>query len=181
MRAPKSTQSARPTRQAHGDSTRRLSLRQNVLMNLSAPVLFALAVVANVCAHAQNSPQLDLPRTQITAGMYLISAQVAATPEQRATGLMFRQQMPPGEGMLFAFEQPAQQCFWMKNTLLPLTAAFVADDGTIVNLVDMKPLSTESHCSSKPVRYVLEMNQGWFAKKGLKAGSKLGGPAFAMR
>jgi uncharacterized membrane protein (UPF0127 family) len=80
--------------------------------------------------------------------------------------------------MLFVFEQPATQCFWMKNTLLPLTAAFVADDGTIVNLVDMKPQTTDSHCSEKPVRFVLEMNQGWFAKKGLKAGSRLSGVAF---
>jgi hypothetical protein len=85
-------------------------------MKLFTPVFFVLSVVTSVCGHAQNSPQLDLPRTQITAGMYLINAQVAATPEQRATGLMYRQQMPSGEGMLFAFEQAAQQCFWMKNT-----------------------------------------------------------------
>ena len=80
---------------------------------------------------------------------------------------------------MFAFEQPATQCFWMKNTLLPLTAAFVADDGRIVNLVDMKPLSEESHCSAEPVRFVLEMNQGWFARKNIKKGAKLSGPAFA--
>ena len=67
----------------------------------------------------------------------------------------------------------------MKNTLLPLTAAFIADDGTIVNLEDMKPQTLESHCSRKPVRFVLEMNQGWFTKKGLKAGSKLAGSPFA--
>jgi len=86
--------------------------------------------------------------------------------------------MPPHEGMLFVFEQPSMQCFWMQNTLLPLTAAFVADDGAIVNLVDMKPLTTDSHCSAKPVRYVLEMNQGWFAKKGIKAGFRLTGAPF---
>ena len=91
---------------------------------------------------------------------------------------MFRKEMPQHEGMLFVFEQPAAQCFWMKNTLLPLTAAFVADDGTVVNLVDMKPQTTDSHCSEKPVRFVLEMNQGWFAKKGVKAGSRLSGVAF---
>ena len=121
---------------------------------------------------------MDLQRVKLTAGMHLISAQVAQTPEQRQTGLMHRKEMPQGEGMLFVFEQPGQQCFWMKNTLLPLTAAFVADDGTIVNLEDMKPQTTDSHCSAKPVRYVLEMNQGWFAKKGLKAGFKLGGQPF---
>lgn len=121
---------------------------------------------------------MDLPRVKLTAGMYLVDTQVAATPGQRATGLMFRRQMPPSEGMLFVFEQPDEQCFWMKNTLLPLTAAFVADDGTIVNLADMKPQTTDSHCSQKPVRFVLEMNQGWFAQKGIKAGFKLSGPPF---
>ena len=81
--------------------------------------------------------------------------------------------------MLFIFEQPGVQCFWMKNTLLPLTAAFVADDGSIVNLADMQPQSETSHCSQKPVRYVLEMNQGWFSQKRLKAGSKLSGAPFS--
>jgi uncharacterized membrane protein (UPF0127 family) len=92
---------------------------------------------------------------------------------------MYRKDMPQHEGMLFVFQNPTKQCFWMKNTLLPLTAAFVADDGTIVNLEDMKPQTTESHCSTKPVRFVLEMNQGWFTKKGLKAGAKLAGQPFA--
>jgi len=140
-------------------------------------LLFALPGAA----WSQASPQLDLPRVTLTAGMHLIHAQVAATHEQRATGLMFRKDMPTSEGMLFVFEQPSSQCFWMKNTLLPLTAAFVADDGTIVNLADMKPQTTNSHCSARPVRYVLEMNQGWFAKRGIKAGNKLGGPIFSAR
>ena len=69
----------------------------------------------------------------------------------------------------------------MKNTLLPLSAAFLADDGRIVNLVDMKPQTTDSHCSAQPVRYVLEMNQGWFAKKGIKAGFRLTGKPFDAR
>ena len=128
-----------------------------------------------------GKPQLDLPRTSLTAGMHRIDAQVASTPQQRQIGLMHRQDMPQHEGMLFVFEQPAVQCFWMKNTLIPLTAAFVADDGTIANLADMKPLDENSHCSSQPVRYVLEMNQGWFASRHLKAGHKLGGKVFKGR
>ena len=124
---------------------------------------------------------MDLPRVALTAGMYRIDAQVASTPTQRQIGLMQRRDMPAHEGMLFVFEQPGVQCFWMKNTPLPLTAAFVADDGTIVNLADMQPLSEDSHCSAKPVRYVLEMNQGWFAQRGLKAGSKLGGAIFSIK
>ena len=139
-------------------------------------LLTCLVLVGN--AWSQEAPQLQLPRAQLSAGMRLIDAQVAATPQQRAIGLMFRREMAPNEGMLFVFEQPAEQCFWMKNTLLPLTAAFVADDGTIVNLADMQAGSLDSHCSAGPVRYVLEMHQGWFDKRGIKAGARLAGPMF---
>ena len=89
--------------------------------------------------------------------------------------------MPQHEGMLFVFEQAATQCFWMRNTLIPLTAAFVEDDGTIVNLANMKPRSDDSHCSERPVRYVLEMNAGWFAKRQIKPGYKLTGPVFSKK
>ena len=146
------------------------ALSQLILaISLTAPVLHT---------QAQGAPQTTLPRTSITAGMYLIDAQVAMTPREREIGLMFRKDMPVQEGMLFVFEQPATQCFWMKNTILPLTAAFVTDDGTIVNLADMKPMTEDSHCSAKPVRYVLEMNVGWFDKRGIKAGTRLSGRPF---
>lgn len=145
-------------------------------MNRLATLLFTTVVFCS--AFAQEGPQTNLPRIKLQAGMYQIDAQVAQTPEQRSIGLMNRAEMPAHEGMLFVFEQPSKQCFWMKNTLLPLTAAFVADDGTIVNLADMKPQTTDAHCSTKPVRFVLEMHQGWFAKKGFKAGTRLAGPAF---
>jgi uncharacterized membrane protein (UPF0127 family) len=140
-------------------------------------LISAIAVVP-LLATAQPGPQLDLRRTKLSAGMHLIDAQVAQTPEQRQVGLMMRKDMPQQEGMIFIFEQATRQCFWMKNTLLPLTAAFVAEDGRIVNLADMKPQSEEAHCSEEPVRFVLEMNQGWFAKKGIKPGSKLVGDIF---
>ena len=142
-----------------------------VIVAISALQLPGLAI-------GQDIPQTNLQRIQLTAGMHVIDAQVALTPEQRQIGLMQRKEMPQHEGMIFVFEQANQQCFWMKNTLLPLTAAFVADDGTIVNLADMKPETTDPHCSTKPVRYVLEMNKGWFSKKGIKSGSKLAGPLF---
>lgn len=143
----------------------------------AATLLLALGLSGGAVV-AQEGPQLDLQRVELTAGMHRIDAQVAMTPQQRQTGLMYRKEMPQHEGMLFVFEQPAPQCFWMKNTLLPLTAAFVDDDGTVVNLADMKPQTLDSHCSAKPVRYVLEMNQGWFAQKGIKAGAKLSGAPF---
>jgi len=141
-----------------------------------------LALSAALLTFAQaQEPQSNLQRTKLSAGMYQIDVQIAQTAEQRQIGLMFRKEMPQAEGMIFVFEQPATQCFWMKNTVLPLTAAFVADDGRIVNLVDMKPMSEDSHCSKEPVRFVLEMNQGWFARKNIKEGSKLGGELFASR
>jgi len=143
--------------------------------------LLCLLACVTSPAWSQESPQLDLPRVTLSAGMHLIHAQVAANDRQRAIGLMYRKEMPVSEGMLFVFEQPSSQCFWMKNTLLPLTAAFIADDGTIVNLADMKPQTTQSHCSARPVRFVLEMNQGWFAKRGIKAGARLGGAPFENR
>jgi len=143
--------------------------------------LLALGGLPWARAQTQAQPQTDLPRVTLSAGLHLIHAQVAATHEQRAIGLMFRRDMPANEGMLFVFEQPQVQCFWMKNTLLPLTAAFLDDDGTIVNLADMQPLSERSHCSARPVRFVLEMHQGWFAKRGLRAGSRLSGPPFQPR
>ncbi len=145
-----------------------------------ARVRMFLAVLAlALCGVAQaQKPQTELPRTALSIGMYRIDAQVASTSEQHATGLMFRTEMPQHEGMLFVFAQATQQCFWMKNTLIPLAVAFVADDGTLVNLDEMKAQTLNAHCSEKPVRYVLEMNTGWFSKKGIKAGNKLVGPPF---
>ena len=151
---------------------------QTMTMKRLIHPLIALCAAFGVSAFAHDAPQMDLQRTKLAAGMHQITAQVASTPGQRTIGLMFRNEMPQPEGMLFVFEQPGMQCFWMKNTLIPLTAAFVADDGEIVNLADMKPQSEAPHCSIKPVRYVLEMNLGWFAKKGIKAGAKLTGEAF---
>jgi uncharacterized membrane protein (UPF0127 family) len=141
----------------------------------------ALVAIAALAARADETPQLNLPVVQLQAGMHNIRAQVATSPEQRATGLMHRKEMAQHEGMLFVFEQPSVQCFWMKNTLLPLSIAFVADDGTVVNVDEMKPQTLDSHCSDKPVRYVLEMNQGWFAKRGIKPGAKLSGKLFTTR
>ena len=90
----------------------------------------------------------------------------------------FRTEMGTHEGMLFVFDELAPRCFWMRNTLIPLAIAFIADDGTIVNVAEMSARSDQSHCSQKPVRFALEMNQGWFAKRGIKDGFKLRGAPF---
>ncbi|MEO5844033.1 MAG: DUF192 domain-containing protein [Caldimonas sp.] len=131
-----------------------------------------------VLASAQYGPQ-KLAQVRLNAGIHNINAELASTPRQREIGLMFRTAMPTNDGMLFVFDQSGQQCFWMRNTLIPLSIAFLGDDGGIVNIEEMKPQTLESHCSVKPVRFVLEMNQGWFAKRGIKPGSKLRGAPFA--
>ncbi len=128
---------------------------------------------------AQDGPQGKLQTTELTAGMHVIRAELAITPIQQQTGMMFRRSMGANEGMLFVEETPGLRCFWMRNTLVPLSIAFLADDGTIVNLADMAPQSDDSHCSAKPVRFALEMNKGWFAKRGIKAGMKLRGAPFS--
>lgn len=129
------------------------------------------AAVAGGSATAQTSA---LPTTQLTAGIHLITAEVAATDATRMRGLMFRQALAANHGMLFVFDHKTIHCMWMRNTLIPLSVAFIEDDGTIVNILDMKPHDENRHCAAKPVRYALEMSQGWFASRGIGPGSKLG-------
>jgi uncharacterized protein len=136
--------------------------------------LYALAAAA----WAEALPAPRLPTIEIGAGMHVIRAEVAQSPQQQQIGMMMRREMGANEGMLFVNADAGVRCFWMRNTLLPLTIAFIADDGTIVNLADMQPQSDQSHCSEKPVRFALEMNKGWFAKRGLSAGTKLRGKVF---
>lgn len=140
----------------------------------------ACALVAAPPALAQQqapsdrpAPQPTLPRVDIAAGMHVIKAEVAADGATRVRGLMMRERLGPNEGMLFVFEQKAGHCFWMKNTLIPLSIAFVDDDGTIANILDMQPHDESSHCPVRAVRFALEMEQGWFAKRGIKAGARL--------
>lgn len=117
----------------------------------------------------------QLPRVQLAAGMHIVQAEVADNFVTRMQGLMHRQALGANDGMLFVFDEAAIHCMWMKNTLIPLSVAYLADDGTIVNIEDMKPQTEDSHCAKKPVRFALEMNRGWFAAKGLRPGAKLRG------
>jgi uncharacterized membrane protein (UPF0127 family) len=134
-------------------------------------VLGCAALLASVGAQAQSS----LPVIPLTTGIYAIQAEVASTEAAREKGLMFRKEMPANAGMLFVFDQKAGHCFWMKNTDLALSIAFIADDGTIVNIEDMKPQTEDNHCPRAAVRYALEMNKGWFSQKGIKTGAKISG------
>ncbi|MGZ5780565.1 MAG: DUF192 domain-containing protein, partial [Burkholderiaceae bacterium] len=115
------------------------------------------------------------PVMSLNSGIYVIKAEVAATNAQREQGLMFRQKMGQNEGMVFLFEAPASVCMWMKNTLIPLSVAFIDADGKIINIEDMAPQTTESHCAKKPAQYALEMNRGWFKQKNIKPDSIING------
>ncbi|OGP55382.1 MAG: hypothetical protein A2162_11725 [Deltaproteobacteria bacterium RBG_13_52_11b] len=99
-----------------------------------------------------------------------IRVEVAKAPEERGRGLMGRKQLGDSEGMLFIFETEDYHSFWMKNTLIPLSIAFIDKEGRIVRVTDMKPLTLESHAPPKPVLYALEMKQGWFSANGIKVG-----------
>ena len=139
----------------------------------AAAACCALATLSCAAQPPAAQPQLSLPRVRLTVEGQRIDAQVASSEAARATGLMHRRELPEGEGMLFVFERAGVQCFWMRDTLIPLTAAFILEDGRIANLADMQPLDERTHCSAAPVRYVLEMNQGWFAQRGIRAGARV--------
>jgi uncharacterized membrane protein (UPF0127 family) len=124
-------------------------------------------------AYAQQGAKL--PVISLTAGIHVIKAEVATREAERQQGLMFREKMGPNEGMVFQFEAPASVCMWMKNTFIPLSVAFIDNNGKIINIEEMQPHSTDSHCAKKPARYALEMNRGWFKQKNIKPGSVIEG------
>ena len=123
------------------------------------------------------TPNPRLPQVEIQAGMHLIRAEVADRDATRSLGLMHRTSLPQNGGMLFVFDQDAIHCMWMKNTLIPLSVAFIDEAGAIVNIADMQPHDERSHCAAQPVRYALEMERGWFARRGIRPGAKLRGIA----
>ena len=129
----------------------------------------AMLLAVPAVAHAQ------LPQAQLNAGIHVIRAEVANTPESRMKGLMFRKTLGTSDGMLFVFDEPQRQCMWMRNTYVPLSVAFIDASGAILNVEDMEPLTENSHCAAGPAKYALEMNKGWFASRGLKAGTRIGG------
>jgi uncharacterized protein len=97
--------------------------------------------------------------------------EVVDTPEERGRGLMFRQSMPENQGMLFVFEQEGQYSFYMRDTPLPLSIAFIEGEGDIIEIEDMQPLTEDLHSPDEPYLYAVEVNQGWFARNGITAGA----------
>ena len=144
-------------------------------LTFSSP--FLRVVCAGVLALAAVPAFADspMPLTELSIGMYRIEAEVAATQENRMVGLMQRRSMPANHGMLFVFTEQQRHCMWMRNTLLPLSVAFLDEQGRILNVEDMQPQTEDNHCAAKPARFALEMNLGWFKQKGLAAGTKING------
>ena len=145
--------------------------RRSFLAGLQrAAVAGLVLVMAPVCAQ-----QPPLPTIKLNAGIHVIQAEVAGNTATRSQGLMQRKSLAQGAGMLFVFNESAVHCMWMKNTLIPLSVAFIDERDEIVNIADMQPLDETTHCASRPARYALEMNQGWFKKRGFGPGSRIDG------
>ena len=115
--------------------------------------------------------------TELRAGMHLIRAEVASDFSTRSRGLMHRKGLAPGNrhAVHLPGSGPSKQCMWMKNTYIPLSVAFLDEQGAIINIADVEPHSEQTHCNSRPARYALEMTRGWFAERNIKAGTRLGG------
>lgn len=132
-------------------------------------IALSLLLLVAPAAHA------ELPVVELAAGMHLIRAELADTFATRMQGLMHREKLGQNAGMLFVFDEPGVQCMWMKNTLIPLSVAFLDDAGRIINIEDMRPRTEDTHCAARPARYALEMSRGWFAERGIKPGGRLRG------
>ena len=124
---------------------------------------------------ATSPAAAQMPRIELTVGMYRIETEVAVSDAQRMQGLMHCRSLPANQGMLFVFPQAARHCMWMRNTHVPLSVAFLDDEGRILNVEDMQPESENNHCAVGAARFALEMNLGWFVTKGIKPGVRLGG------
>lgn len=137
-------------------------------------IFLRVVLVAWLSAFA-GAALAQMPVVELSAGMYRIEAEVAHTGETRQIGLMHRIAMAEQRGMVFVFTQDAQHCMWMRNTLIPLSVAFLDEEGRILNIEDMTPQTEDSHCAVAPARFALEMNQGWFATRGIAPGMRIRG------
>ncbi|HTI17027.1 MAG TPA: DUF192 domain-containing protein [Trinickia sp.] len=147
---------------------------------IAVPAAVLSASLAPAAASAQQMPAgtkdpSEFPRAKLTAGMFVIDAAVAANDADREQGLMYRSQLAPNEGMLFVFGENAVHCFWMKNTVIPLSIAFMRADGTVTDIDEMAAETTNNHCPRNNGVYALEMSKGWFTSKGITPGMKIQG------
>jgi len=153
------------------------SMRRRKLFATLAAIAMIATFISSCSAQSANSQDTDKPNAQLKtvtlkAGNAQLAAEVAATELERTRGLMFRKSLADGKGMLFVFDSDQKVAFWMKNTSLPLSVAYIGSDGTIYQILDLVPFSEEPRPADRSVRYALEVPQGWFAKVGLKPGDR---------
>ena len=144
-------------------------------MNSVTRLPLLCAFVLSLLVLAAAPARAELPLVELGAGMHRIEAELAHTDRSRQVGLMNRATLPTQRGMVFVFAHEARHCMWMKNTLIPLSVAFLDRDGRILNIADMQPQSEDNHCAAAPARFALEMNQGWFAERGIVPGARIRG------
>jgi uncharacterized protein len=142
-------------------------------------LIYFLIVTLFLSAAAQPAEARD-NRIKLQLNGHAIRAEVARTQDERSKGLMHRRYMGKNDGMLFVFEQPQPVSMWMKNTLIPLSVAFIDEQGRIINIAEMLPETLDSHSSLALAKYALEMNAGWFDKHGILAGKSVGGIEAAL-
>jgi uncharacterized membrane protein (UPF0127 family) len=145
------------------------------LLNFKQFILTLAAIIGSLSSTSFAQQNIDLPTIELKTGIYRIQAELADNPKAREVGLMNRASMPTNSGMLFIFEQKAGHCFWMNNTRIPLSIAFIADDGRIVNIEEMQAGTTNNHCPKVAVRYALEMNKQWFSERVIVPGTLIQG------
>ena len=132
-------------------------------------------IAALMFAFCTSALAAELPEVTLAVAGNKLTAEVASNDVQRSAGLMHRRMLPENRGMLFIFPDVAMHGMWMMNTYVPLSVAFLDREGRIINIEDMQPQTQNSHTAAKPAKYALEMNLGWFAKRGIKPGTKVEG------
>lgn len=160
-----------------------LNLIEIVLTIMRHILSCALALILSIVSFSSSSisfaqlrqidPQSALELRPITVGSAHLVVEIAETHKDRQRGLMHRSSMPEERGMLFIFDEPQPLCFWMRNTLIPLSIAYLDAEHTIIDILDMQPLDESSICSTKPAQYALEVNQGWFERHQVSIGDQL--------
>jgi uncharacterized membrane protein (UPF0127 family) len=131
----------------------------------------ALALSAGLLSTFAHGAALS----ELEVGQARLQVEIAKDSKTRQLGLMFRKELPANRGMLFTFERPEIQCLWMKDTYIPLTAAFLDEAGKIVDLIDLEPHSLQTRCAKAPASYAIEVNQGWFRDNGIGEGDVVRG------
>lgn len=150
-----------------------VSVRLDRILRQGLLIVAALGALSLTNAAGADAPAMKTMALKV--GSHALKVEVATTDEQRQRGLMFRKTMPRDVGMLFTFDEPGYHAMWMKNTLIPLSVAFLDSEGRILNIMDMQPETLDAHAAAGPARYAIETNVGWFAERRIKAGEKVTG------